>query len=204
MNALPHVARASGKIEWYTPIWLLDEVRYVMGDIDLDPASCAEANRVVKAKKYFSLDDSGLDKEWRGRVYMNPPYARKLIDAFAFKFAEERIAGNVREACVVVNNATDTEWFQLMAVCCNRMCILKGRVSFWSPGTASKKGLQGQVVLYTGPHLDEFNRRFGEHGLVYELHNGRLGGVAQHLLNKFEFGEAFQRGLAVRSALKPM
>ena len=42
-----------------------------MGGIDLDPASSAEAQKTIKAKKFFSAADDGLGKKWRGRVWLN-------------------------------------------------------------------------------------------------------------------------------------
>ena len=44
-----------------------------MKGIDLDPASCAKANKVVNATKYFCKRQDGLRQEWRGRVFLNPP-----------------------------------------------------------------------------------------------------------------------------------
>jgi hypothetical protein len=43
------------------------------GDIDLDPASCAEANERVRAKQYFTKDMDGLKQDWTGSVFLNPP-----------------------------------------------------------------------------------------------------------------------------------
>jgi ParB family chromosome partitioning protein len=54
--------------EWYTPLPYIEAARLVLGDIDLDPASCELANGVVQAKRFFTEQDDGLTKEWSGRV----------------------------------------------------------------------------------------------------------------------------------------
>lgn len=59
--------------EWYTPEPFVEAARRVMGAIDLDPASHEEANRTVKAAKYYTEAENGLMQEWRGRVFLNPP-----------------------------------------------------------------------------------------------------------------------------------
>jgi len=56
-----------------TPQWLTDWSHYVMGGIDLDPASCEAANRTVRAEKIFTKVENGLFQEWRGRCWINPP-----------------------------------------------------------------------------------------------------------------------------------
>ncbi len=50
--------------EWYTPSYIIEAARQVLGSIDLDPASCALANQTVKAAKYFTVDDDGLAQSW--------------------------------------------------------------------------------------------------------------------------------------------
>ena len=44
-----------------------------MGEIDLDPATSAEANETVLAAEFYTETDDGLKKPWRGRVWLNPP-----------------------------------------------------------------------------------------------------------------------------------
>lgn len=163
----PHVARASGNQEWYTPVWILDGVRAVLGGIDLDPATCIEAQRTVQAKRFYTEAEDGLRHKWTGNVYLNPPYARGVVDRFAVKFVAHYLLGHIREGCVLVNNATETVWFQTLGVCVTAICAIQGRVSFGGPASEGNKGLQGQALLYYGAHAGIFKRVWEPHGQVY-------------------------------------
>jgi hypothetical protein len=50
----------TGEMEWFTPGDYIEKARRVLGVIDIDPASCAEAQQVVKAGCFFSKNDDGL------------------------------------------------------------------------------------------------------------------------------------------------
>lgn len=54
--------RASSN-EWYSPAWIVEPARALMGAFDLDPASCREANRIIQAERYYTKDDDGLSKQ---------------------------------------------------------------------------------------------------------------------------------------------
>lgn len=161
------MARSTGNIEWWTPPWIIEGVRQVMGEIDLDPATSVAAQRLVQARLYYTAGDDGLSYRWFGRVFMNPPYARGLVDLFAAKFAEEWMQGHIREGCVLCNNATETAWFQTLAECATAMCALRGRVVFLGPSSQGNKGLQGQVLLYFGVRPWRFMQVWSQHGQVY-------------------------------------
>jgi hypothetical protein len=145
--------------------------RVIGGDFDLDPASSKEANEVVGAKKYFSVKDDGLKHFWVGRVWMNPPYAGELIGKFCAKLAAGVEDGDITEAFVLVNNATETGWFQGLARCVKgvRICFPSARVRFWSPGGDSAAPLQGQAILYFGKNGDKFAGEFFKLGMVCDV-----------------------------------
>jgi len=70
--------------EWFTPSEYIELARLVLGEIDLDPASHRVAQKIVKAKTFFTPDRDGLTQEWHGRVWLNPlcatgnrPFCRK-------------------------------------------------------------------------------------------------------------------------------
>ena len=70
----PNARHSSETDEHYTPAPIVDAARDALGGtIDLDPASCVAANRIVRAERIHSRVDNGLAQEWRGRVFCNPP-----------------------------------------------------------------------------------------------------------------------------------
>lgn len=162
-----HVAHNSGNNEWYTPAEYVEAARAAMGNIDLDPASSELANQTVKATSFYTAENSGLEWPWRGRVWMNPPYGKKFIGKFIGKLCSSLDEKRIDEACVMVNNATDTEWFQSMASRMSACCFIKGRVKFNDHnGEPKNTPLQGQAIIYFGDKTREFKKHFKGFGFV--------------------------------------
>lgn len=164
-NTGAHVSNNSGDNEWYTPPEYIEAARNVMGSIDVDPASSDIANDVIKAHKYYTIEMDGLHREWSGNVWLNPPYAQPLISQFISKLISELQSSNTKKAIVLVNNATETNWFQSLAIEAVSVCFPKGRVRFWNPDKVSAP-LQGQAILYFGNDIKKFREEFGKFGLV--------------------------------------
>ena len=161
---MAHVGQNSGENEWYTPQPFIEAARLVMGAIDLDPASSDVANTVVNAAAYFTAQDDGLSQDWYGRVWMNPPYAQPLVSQFCAKLRDEYDAGNVTGAIVLVNNATETAWFQRIIGAASAVCFPLARVKFWAPDRITSAPLQGQAVVYLGDNPAAFIREFAAFG----------------------------------------
>lgn len=158
-----HVRHNSGAVDWYTPADFVEAARNVMGGIDLDPASCDEANEVVKATTIYTVDDDGLTKDWTGRVWMNPPYSS--VD----RFCEKLVASlpEIVAAIVLTNNATETAWWQCLCDHAAAIAFPKGRIRFWrkDQGVAGAP-LQGQTICYVGDTPHEFMSEFSRFGMV--------------------------------------
>ena len=160
----PHVAYNAGNNEWYTPPEYIAAAYEVMGGIDLDPATTPKANEVVGATRIYTVEDDGLFYPWQGRVWMNPPYASELVGKFAAKLAQHVRAGEVTDAIVLVNNATETGWFNTLVSVASAVVFPRGRVRFWEPNGAVSAPLQGQAVLYIGQHPGSFLDAYREFG----------------------------------------
>jgi hypothetical protein len=131
MNCIAN--KYTGKAERYTPAVYIDAARRVLGEIDLDPASDVIAQRTVKAKGFFTKQEDGLRQEWIGRVFLNPPYARGVINLFVGKLIAEYSAGKVTAAILLTNNFTDTKWWHEAPRAAQGVCFTKGRIKFYSP-----------------------------------------------------------------------
>lgn len=160
----PHVAYNNGNNEWYTPEAYIAAARRVLGDIDLDPASSEIANRIVKARQIYTVQDDGLAKEWAGKVWLNPPYAGDLIPLFCDKIAAHYKMGEVAESIILVNNATETGWFNILIELASAVVFPKGRVKFYAPDGTLAAPLQGQAVIYLGNNPDKFLQHFKPFG----------------------------------------
>jgi phage N-6-adenine-methyltransferase len=156
---------ASTENEWYTPARYLDAARRVLGVIDLDPASSERANETVGAAAFYTQADDGLNREWHGRVWLNPPYGR-LAGEFIERLVDEYRASNIASAVALVNaHCTDTAWFQKLwdfAV-----CFTDHRIDFDSAGREKhNSSTHGSVFAYLGPDPQTFTREFSAFGAV--------------------------------------
>lgn len=159
-----HVANNSCDNEWYTPEQYIAPFREAFGGIDVDPASCEFANRQVKAKRVFTIEQDGLSKQWKGVVWINPPYASGAVEPFAKKLIEEYESGRSTDVACLVNNATETKWFQSLVAKCSAVCFIAGRIRFLKETEEKNSPLQGQVILYFGKKASAFSDAYEEIG----------------------------------------
>lgn len=168
----PHVTNNSGNNEWYTPSIYIESARKVLGTINLDPASCALANSIVQAESYFTQETNGLDKEWKGKVWLNPPYSSSLIKLFIKKLVDEYQSGNVEEAILLVNNATETQWARAALIDCNSACLVEKRIKFLNKDLVpANTPLQGQMFVYFGKNKERFSEVFSAYGLILQVNS---------------------------------
>jgi ParB family chromosome partitioning protein len=163
-----HTGQNSGDNEWHTPPEYIAAARKVLGAIDLDPASSPIANETVQATLYYVEEDSGQKRGWKGRVWLNPPYARPLVDQVMDKLCEHYAAGDVPAAIALVNNATETSWFGKCAHVAAAICFPARRVKFLDPEGKPGAPLQGQAVIYLGDDAEAFRAAFEQFGPVWK------------------------------------
>ncbi len=167
-----HVANNSGNNEWDTPAKYIALAREVMGSIDTDPATSLRANKTVQAAQIFTADDDGRAKIWSGNVFLNPPYAQPLMGDFAECVSAKFESGEIDQACILVNNATETQWFQRMLAVSSAVCFPKSRIKFLDPTGKPGAPLQGQAIIYMGDNVEAFGDAFSAEGMVLALRCG--------------------------------
>jgi ParB family chromosome partitioning protein len=174
MNKTNRLLYNTGNNEWYTPLLLIEAARKTMGSIDTDPASSDKANEAVKAGQYYTKETDGLNKQWSGNTWLNPPYQVGLIDRFANAVTEKFVSGEIAQAIVLTNNATETKWFQKLLSAASAVCTPHKRVRFVRPdGTKGQSPLQGQTIFYFGPNIESFKENFGKFGVITTILQNR-------------------------------
>lgn len=169
-------------VEWYTPARYVEAARETLGAIDLDPATCAKAQETVKASKFYTRDDDGLSKQWKGRVWLNPPYGKRAdgessAGTWAKRLGELFDAGKVSAAILCVNAFTDRSWFQPFWR--RAICFSSHRVKFYRPvGDRPDSPVHGTAFVYFGREIDRFARAFADIGPVVVRYQARKGRAA--------------------------
>ncbi len=156
------VMGSSDSPEWYTPSLVIEPVLQLFGEIDLDPCSHSHDAPTVPAKTHYTRDDNGLDRVWRGKVYMNPPYGNEVG-----KWVEKLVAsyndgdGTVEASLSLLPGRIDTAWFQPLYAF--PMCNVRGRIQFANSPYGAPFPC---VIVYMGKDEDTFIKIFRRLGPI--------------------------------------
>jgi hypothetical protein len=171
--------------EWYTPTAFVEAAREVMGGIDLDPASHAEANLTVKAGRFFTVEDDGLNEQWFGRVFLNPPGG--LVGDFWSALEYALRWQHIEQAIWIGYSLEQLQTLQAIGAGIHPfqfpMCIPRRRIAFveneakkaariekliGAGKTPNQKSSPSHAnyVTYVGPNAAAFDCVFGQFGQV--------------------------------------
>ncbi len=152
---------ANKSVEWYTPKWVFDELSI---HFDLDPSSPHNFESLVPANKKYTIFDDGLNKEWFGRVWLNPPYGEST------KFWVDRLI-NHGNGIALLFSRTDAKWCQAAMRACTAMLFISGRIEF-VPGLENQHKKSrcgaGSVMFAFGEENAIALRRMAHRGLFIE------------------------------------
>ncbi len=135
-------------------------------------------------------DRGGLDREWRGNGWMNPPFEQPDSECklncekkrcekrgwhtatnlpgtphWVTKIGEEYEAGRLTEACCITFAATSERWFQPLRK--RPQCCPASRTNYLLPdGTVYKGVTKGSAITYFGKRVREFYEAFKHLGVV--------------------------------------
>lgn len=131
--------------EWYTPKWIIEDLQKAGIHFDLDP--CAPIKRPFElADKYYTKEENGLTQPWNGCVWCNPPYSRKLLDAFIEKMSQHN------NGVALVFNRMDTAlWHKVIFPTASAILIMQGRIKFLDENGCQKQGAGcGSILIAWG------------------------------------------------------
>jgi phage N-6-adenine-methyltransferase len=116
--------------DWATPNDLFAKLDERYG-FTLDVAASATN---AKCKNYFTQEQNGLEQEWTGVVWCNPPYGRGIRDWV--RKAYESYYLNGATVVLLLPARTDTAWFHDYALK-GKVEFLRGRLKFGNSKTAA-------------------------------------------------------------------
>jgi len=153
--------------EWFTPKYVIEKVKECFdGVIDLDPCSCEKANDRIKAIEYFDKTNNCLHNNWKGKVFLNPPYSSGLLAHVLSKAVYEYTVGNIDEMIILTNSGTDTRWNRIMLN--GTQAYTLGRLRFVYPdGTIAGTPSRGQCFTYFGKYNETFKKVFEKNDFCY-------------------------------------
>lgn len=151
------VLTSNASDEWYTPPWLIEAARTVLGTIDLDPASNSVAQAYIRATTYYW--ENGLALPWLGNVWLNSPFSD--TKSWVKKFMTADITAGI----CLTNSAPGYNWWE-EAVDGMPAVMLRKRVRFlYGPELLDRgQAKKGQTVFYRGPNPDRFYNMFDSIG----------------------------------------
>lgn len=131
--------------EWYTPPEIFAALRLAF---DLDPChpGLGTPNCAVPASHQFTAADDGLSLQWRGLVFMNPPFGGR--NAHVPWLAKFHAHGN---GIAIVRAYTSSAWFQKWVPAFDAALFPRGKTKFIRPdGSVGKAPGHGVVLLAAG------------------------------------------------------
>jgi hypothetical protein len=110
-----------------TPRRILDP----LGSFDLDPCGSDPRPWDCASVTYTEADD-GLALDWSGRVWLNPPFDRRVIARWLDRMADHN------RGVALVHVRTETAWFGTIWQNASALLFLTGRVIFHQPDGAQQ------------------------------------------------------------------
>lgn len=108
-------------VEWLTPPAIVKK----LGEFDLDP--CSPVNPpFVHAKINYTIENNGLEKEWFGRVFMNPPYGKNL------HLWLEKLKNHGNGIAVIFARTETKCFFENVWDSADALLFVKGRIRFYN------------------------------------------------------------------------
>lgn len=110
---------------WATPQEFFDELDAEF-HFTLDPCATPEN---AKCKKFYTRQENGLQKNWGGIVFCNPPYGREIYKWVKKCYEESKKPGTT--VVLLIPARTDTRYFhEFIYHKAREIRFIKGRLKF--------------------------------------------------------------------------
>ena len=145
--------------DWETPPDFFKKLneRY-MFDLDV----CATWD-TAKVEDYFSLEDDGLNQEWYGCCWMNPPYDQTIGKWVEKAWRYSQNGGKV--VCLLPGRSNDTKWWHRFVMKSSKIIFIEDRLHFGKNGIFKRANISSVLVVFEpfceGPPSTEAINRFG-------------------------------------------
>ena len=139
--------------DYWTPKWIFDALGV---EFDLDVASPPEGPMHTPCKAFYDQENDGLISEWRGSVFMNPPYSKAT--PWVQKFINHKNG-------IALLPMAKSQWFNDIWDDCEAMLVLPCKLIFEHP-----EHLKGSIFL------PAMLAAYGETN-IQALHNSKIGRV---------------------------
>lgn len=133
---------------WLTPPNIIES----FGPFDLDPCAAPSPRPWATAERMIELPEDGLAAEWKGYVWLNPPFSSDEIPLWMRKMANH---GN---GMALVTARTETRWFvESVWKRASAIRFLHRRLYFHHPDGARATGNSGapQALIAYGARAEE-------------------------------------------------
>ncbi|HMA70046.1 MAG TPA: DNA N-6-adenine-methyltransferase [Xanthobacteraceae bacterium] len=116
-----------------TPEWLVR----ALGSFDLDPCAADPRPWDCAMVNYTEADD-GLSREWRGRIWLNPPFHRYEVGAWIQRLADHGCG------VALLHARLETKWFLPVWRKASAILFLKRRLIFLRPDGSECRTSNGE------------------------------------------------------------
>ena len=111
---------SSNTFMWETPKELFEKLNK---EFNFDVDVCATKEN-AKCKKFYTPEENGLQQDWTGTCWMNPPYGKEIS-----KWVKKAYESKATVVCLLPAR-TDTRWFHEYIYKKSEIRFIKGRIKF--------------------------------------------------------------------------
>ena len=158
-----NILHSSRTDRWFTPEYLIEMAKAVLGDIDLDPASEELANRAIQAKTIITQERDGLTTEWsEGSIFLNPPGGklknRSLSALFWAKLMDHKQNCKLTHAIYIgfsLEQLAISQSYHELKMLDFPLCVPRKRIKFDNPVVAKHAPSHSNVIIYVPGAVDK-------------------------------------------------